>query len=377
MEYKNLETKNDRWIVEHVFPDEYGKYFIELGACNGIAASSCYVLEKYFQWSGICVEPNRNYYRELVKNRPNSICENLCISDINGIVVYLQGNEATVHPMLGGIRSNLIKYRRDTQEILHQGQEIKQESITLKDLLHKHNAPKVIHYLAIDIEGSELPTLTVFPFQEYQILAISVEGTHCNDLLVAQGYINVKNPFNTDNLYEQYFLHKSIVEQKDIEINAQHYLSLGNNFTRENKLSKAISAYQKAINIEPENSNFHALIGTIYKQQGDMEKAIYSFHKALEINPQFAPWIYFGIANALQKQEKFTQAVATYYQGIKLAVEIPVWVYQCLGDILIKQQRWNEAIAAYEQAQKLEPDNEHFVQKLILAQDEKSKESLN
>lgn len=370
MEYKNQETKNDRWIVEHIFPNEYGKYFMEIGACNGINASSCYVLEKYFQWSGICVEPNDNYFQELVKNRPNSICENLCVSDINGIVTYLQGNEATVHPMLGGIKSNLLKYRRDTQEILHKGQEIKKESITLNSLLQKHNAPRVIHYLALDIEGSELPALMKFPFKDYQILAISVEGTHCNDLLVAQGYINVKNPFNTDNLYEQYFIHKSIAKQKNIEINAQHYVSLGNNLTREHKLSEAISAYQQAINIEPDNCNLYALIGTIYKQQGDMAEAIYSFQKALEINPQFPPWIHLGMANALQQQGKYDQAIKVYYQGIKLAADIPVWVYQCLGDILIQQQRWEEAIETYEQAKKLEPDNDRFVQKLKFAQDE-------
>ena len=52
MEYKNTETNNDRWIVEHVFPDEYGKYFVEVGAANGINASSCYVLEKHLQWTG-------------------------------------------------------------------------------------------------------------------------------------------------------------------------------------------------------------------------------------------------------------------------------------------------------------------------------------
>jgi len=371
MEYKNNETNNDRWIVEHIFPDEHGKYFVEVGACNGINSSSCYVLEKHFQWTGICIEPNNNYYQKLEYNRPKSICENLCLSDINGIVTYMEGDEKNVHPMLGGIKSNLLKYKQYHPEIITKGKEVKKQSITLAKLLQKHDAPKVIHYLAMDIEGSELPVLSIFPFEEYQILAISIEGFRCNDLLVAQGYINVKNPFNTDHLYEQYFVHQSIFSQKNLEINVQHYTSVGNNFKKEHKFPEAALAYQQALNIEPNNANLYALLGTVQKQQGKMSEAISSFQKVLELNPQFPPWIYRSIANALEQLGKYDEAIKNYYQAIALATDSPVWVYHCLGNILCQQQRWQEAIAAYQQAQLLEPDNSAIQRQLKLAQIEK------
>ena len=65
MEYTNRGTNNDRWIVEHIFPGETNKYFIEAGACNGIQQSSCYVLEKRLNWTGICIEPNSTYFQQL------------------------------------------------------------------------------------------------------------------------------------------------------------------------------------------------------------------------------------------------------------------------------------------------------------------------
>ena len=245
MQYKNNLTSNDRWIVEHIFPNERGKYFVEAGACNGIDASSCYVLEKYLQWTGICIEPNSEYFQELTKNRPHSICEPKCLTDRSGIVTYIQGNPQQINPMLGGIKSNLIEYKKNHQEVIDKGEEIQKESISLYELLEKHHAPQVIHYLAMDIEGSELPVLEAFPFEKYQILAISIEGTSCNDLLVTKGYINVKNPFNTEQLYEQFFLHESIFNRTKNEINANHYISLGNNFRRQQQISEAIAAYRK------------------------------------------------------------------------------------------------------------------------------------
>ncbi len=249
MEYNNHETNNDRWIVEDVFPNEYEKYFIEAGACNGIDYSSCYVLEKYLQWTGICIEPNECYFQELVKNRPHSICENVCLSHSNEKVTYLEGADSQVHPMLGGIKSNLIKYRRDYQDIISKGREVTKNAITLAELLKKYDAPRIIHYLAMDIEGSELPVLEQFPFEYYKILAISIEGEKCNDLLVSKGYVIVNNPFNLDELYEKYFLHESIAFKKDIEISADHYISLGNNLRHSNQVSKVIATYQKAIAI--------------------------------------------------------------------------------------------------------------------------------
>ena len=273
MQYKNNLTNNDRWIVEHIFPNERGKYFVEAGACNGIDASSCYVLEKYLQWTGICIEPNSDYFQELIKNRSNSICESKCLADRSGVVTYIQGNPVRINPMLGGIKSNLIEYRKNYQEVIDKGDEIEKESITLYELLKKHNAPQVIHYLAMDIEGSELPVLKVFPFDEHEILAISIEGNCCNDLLAAKGYINVKNPFNTEP-YEQFFLHESVFAETKNEINANHYISLGNNFRLQQQASKAIAAYQQAIDIEPQDSSICLLLGNYQKQLGNVAKAI-------------------------------------------------------------------------------------------------------
>ncbi|MBW4576556.1 MAG: FkbM family methyltransferase [Aphanothece sp. CMT-3BRIN-NPC111] len=209
------ETQNDKWIAEYVFPGKRGGYFVEAGAANGREASSCYVLEKEFGWTGICVEPNDMFFEKLVQNRPNSICEKLCLSEHSGKVVYIEGDEHTVSPYLGGIKENLEKFKYKGTEVIQKGKEVEKDAITIESLLKKHNAPPVIDYGAFDIEGSELKVLEKFPFNEYQFLALSLEcdrsiSLEIRKLLLPYGYISVRNPFNKDKPWEQYFLHESI-----------------------------------------------------------------------------------------------------------------------------------------------------------------------
>ena len=48
-------------------------------------------------------------------------------------------------------------------------------TISLTALLKKSNAPKVIDYLSIDTEGSELDLLSAFDFNEYRFNCITIE----------------------------------------------------------------------------------------------------------------------------------------------------------------------------------------------------------
>lgn len=208
------ETNNDRWIVEYIFPGKRGGYFLEAGAANGKHASSCYVLEHEFGWTGICVEPNDYFFEQLLRYRPGSICERVCLSNRRGTVSYIEGSQETVSPYLSGIKSNLEQVKYQGKAVVQQGKEVEKPATTLEALLKQHHAPKVIDYAAFDIEGSELDALQAFPFDEYTILALSLEcdGTiqsSISQLLTANGYQPAKNPFNRDKPWEMYWLHQS------------------------------------------------------------------------------------------------------------------------------------------------------------------------
>ena len=54
----------------------------------------------------------------------------------------------------------------------------KVKTISLEDMLKKHNAPKKIDYLSIDTEGSEFEILNSFNFNKYDIKIISCEHNY-------------------------------------------------------------------------------------------------------------------------------------------------------------------------------------------------------
>ena len=58
--------------------------FIELGACDGLICSNTLFFEKYLNFTGILIEPDKKNYDELVKNRPNCKCFNYAIDSEEG-----------------------------------------------------------------------------------------------------------------------------------------------------------------------------------------------------------------------------------------------------------------------------------------------------
>ena len=209
------ETNNDRWIVEYIFPGKRNGYFLEAGAANGKEASSCYILERELGWTGICVEPSDYFFDTLVINRPQSICERVCLSDRAGTVTYIEGSDDTVSPYLSGIKFNLETVKYQGKEVVQKGKAVEKPAVTLVELLDKYNAPKVIDYAAFDIEGSELDVLSVFPFERYRFLSLSLEcdgsiRAPIAELLISKGYRTINNPFNRDKPWEMYWLHESI-----------------------------------------------------------------------------------------------------------------------------------------------------------------------
>jgi Methyltransferase FkbM domain len=209
-DYHN-ETANDRWIAECIFPGKQNGYFLEAGASNGEAGSSCYVLEKHLGWTGICVEPHDDFFSKLVATRPNSIHENVCLGGKARVVSFIAGSGDPALLYYSGIRENLM-HKSGVPEAIKSGRSIAKQALPLAQILDKHGAPPVIDYGAFDIEGSELEVLAAFPFSRYSFRALSLEWGSSNDplypILTAAGYREVRNPFNRTRPWERYFLHR-------------------------------------------------------------------------------------------------------------------------------------------------------------------------
>ena len=151
----------DKW-VQSTLNDKRDGFFIELGATNGVEYSNTYFFEKERGWKGICIEPNPAYHLELSKTRSSQLCF-YCVSNKDNEEIDFAVCEAA-----SGAVSTAGPFTKSDKII-------KVKTKTLKTILQDYNAPKIIDYLSLDVEGHEYEVLKNFPFDEYKIRCLTVE----------------------------------------------------------------------------------------------------------------------------------------------------------------------------------------------------------
>src|SRR5262245_35267462 len=68
----------DAWVINEVFGRKKNGFFVDIGATDGIDINNTYMLEKRHGWTGICIEPDPEFFRALRRNR-SCICVNACL----------------------------------------------------------------------------------------------------------------------------------------------------------------------------------------------------------------------------------------------------------------------------------------------------------
>jgi FkbM family methyltransferase len=196
--YKS-QVGQDKWVIELLNNKKNG-YFLDIGAYNGVDISNTYILEKNFNWDGLCIEADPDIFKELIKYR-NVKCINYAITNIDGYVNFTSNN------VLGSITKT--------------GKEIPAK--TLKTVLKEYNVPKIIDYISLDIEGSESLALEEFPFNDYKFKIMTVEHNlylgdptnknKINKILIENGYSLYKeNVTNVGNdPFEDWFINKNLL----------------------------------------------------------------------------------------------------------------------------------------------------------------------
>ncbi len=185
----------------------FGKkgYFVEFGACDGLLHSNTRTLES-LGWHGILAEPDPQWWDALEQNRPESIRSKQCVWQESGKT--MEFTSAT-----NGVLSTLSQFENGDHHARKAQNRQPVETISLLDLLKKHEAPDFIEFLSIDTEGSELDILEAFDFEQYSFGLICVEHNYTpvrhglHQLLRSKGYIRVMEP---QSQWDDWYLHPSV-----------------------------------------------------------------------------------------------------------------------------------------------------------------------
>jgi FkbM family methyltransferase len=192
--------------VLRLYNNKHNGFFVEIGSSDGMELSNTYLLEKHYQWKGICVEPIPSKFKELCKNRPNSLCCSYAVyNESNKQVVFDICNELD---LLSGISDNIDCHKKIVNKNKTQ---IVVNTISLNDLLDKSHSPSFIEYLSLDTEGSELEILKSVDFKKYTFGVIDVEHNYVEprrsqikNLLTSNGYEYVR-----ENQFDDCYHHGS------------------------------------------------------------------------------------------------------------------------------------------------------------------------
>jgi len=179
----------DKWVLE-MTGFKRGGYFVEFGATNGKSLSNTYILEKKFDWQGLCAEPNPSYFTGLVKNRTCTVRQD-CIGQYSGEQV-----EFIFANVYGGMKKHQFsdQHAEKRQPFVDRGNTGVLTTISLHDFLLANNAPKQIDYVSIDTEGSEYEILKHFPFEKWDISLFTIEHNYTEqrgkifELMTSHGY---------------------------------------------------------------------------------------------------------------------------------------------------------------------------------------------
>lgn len=135
--------------------------------------------------------------------------------------------------------------------------------------------------------------------------------------------------------------------------NTQSYNYLGNSYLAQNKTAEAIKVYKSSLTIDPTQDTVHTSLGNIYLGQKNYTAAEQEFKTAIKILPTdtVAPYT---LGQMYQQQGRYTDAENQFKKVIRMAPNDANPLY-ALGATYNKEGNYAAAVPVLQQAVKLKP----------------------
>lgn len=205
----------DEWVLS-VLSGKRNGYFVDLAASDGVRLSNTYTMEKFYGWSGILIEPNTHFYSLCKKNRTSTVIDAV-VDEVSGETVCFRSDNMELGGIVAEDTDNNYEIRGDQ---LSGGSSVltQRNTLSLGDILSNNNAPNVMDYLSLDIEGAETRALRTFPFDEYTFLTMTIERptVELENILFQNGYHFVMKSKKMG--FDSFYVHESIPGFNQIQL---------------------------------------------------------------------------------------------------------------------------------------------------------------
>jgi tetratricopeptide (TPR) repeat protein len=139
-----------------------------------------------------------------------------------------------------------------------------------------------------------------------------------------------------------------------IELNPRHldsYVQRATALSAMGRLDDAVAAFEQAIRLDPRLEDAHFNLGKVFLDQGRPDRAVAAYARAVELNGQSAE-NHYSLGVALKLSGDRGGAVAAYRKALALDPNYAV-AHWDLGVALVEQGAFREAVAALERGRRL------------------------
>lgn len=171
------QCRQDLTVFE-ILNKKQGGYYIDLAANEWMKISNTYGLDVSANWTGLCIEPMPEYTQGILANRRCKLVRNPVFSQSNHHVKFKSQN----------VFSGIVQQDMDNK--VSSSSDLHLITTTLMAVLNYFQAPRVIDYLSLDVEGAEFHVLKHFDFGMYIFSIMTVERPteEFHRLLAKHGY---------------------------------------------------------------------------------------------------------------------------------------------------------------------------------------------
>ncbi len=190
------------------------------------------------------------------------------------------------------------------------------------------------------------------------------------NMMSSQLYNELKkhSSMGKENVLTNLDILQKIAEQEEFNNDWSIYYLLGYAYGELKEYNKAITTYQKAIEINPKNDDAYNNMGITYGNLKEYDKALTAYQKAIEINPQ-KDEAYNNMGIAYRNLKEYDKALTAYQKAIEINPKDDS-AYNSMGNAYSDLKEYDKALTAYQKAIEINPKYDKAYFNMGIAYDE-------